>query len=324
MYIVSEEAIRVTVSIADIIDEVERAFGDFDRHSSGVFTPVLGTGTDQDHLFTIKSGWDSHRGLLGLKVGGYCPFNKTLGNPAHFSTVLLFDEQTNRPLALIAANYLNCLRTAAADAVAVRHLANSAIDVVSVIGLGHQALFEIEAITHVRDVQQIMVAGRSDAQFPQFAKEILSRTGLTASWSDVEAAAKAADVIVTATTATTPIIKADWVRKGTHISAMGADSIGKQELDPLLFSEALVSVDHPPQAKVIGESQHAYRLGLISDERLEAHTLGAIVNGRSKGREDKEQVTIFDSSGIAIQDLAAAHLALKLVREAGLATKVDF
>jgi ornithine cyclodeaminase/alanine dehydrogenase-like protein (mu-crystallin family) len=266
--------------------------------SEGVTFPVvIAHGSDTRNRFTLKSG--ATVAAAGVKIGSYWPGNEAQGLPRHSSTVILLDQDTGRIAAVVEAAAANAFRTAAADALAVQTLARPEAAVLAVIGTGHQALYEARAVARVRPLTQILVAGRNAAAAEQLAVRVRGATGVPTSPADPEAACRTADIIVTATTATTPLLAADWVRPGTHISAMGADARGKQELPPQLFTRARLFCDLPDQSRSIGEFQHAM-------DDAELTSLGEILHGRATGRRDADEITIFDSSGFAIQDLTLA------------------
>jgi len=310
---ITEEEIRRHVGFPIVLEAIERAFLAFDGGNSAVFDVVRGTGTNPDHFFAIKSGRDSSIPLIGLKAGSYNPPNLARGMPAHTSTTLLFDDSTGAPIAVVDANYLNGMRTASADAAAVRRLAREDARTLGVVGFGAQAVFEIEAVLHVRRIERVVVAGRSPEQFDKFAEAVKLRTGSEIEMASIEDVTRMSDILVTVTGATAPIIRREWIKAGTHVSAMGADNVGKQELDPLILRDAAVYIDAMPQAAIIGECQHAVAVGFLDRAALAEQTLGGLISGRIAGRTSDEMITVFDSSGIAVQDIAAAYAAMSTV-----------
>ncbi|GAA1257958.1 hypothetical protein GCM10009646_52480 [Streptomyces aureus] len=182
----------------------------------------------------------------------------------------------------------------------------------AVFGTGHQAAYEVRAVSRVRPVDQVMVVGRDKARAGQLA-DLLTAQGHDARAADAEEACAQADVIVTATTTaqaeTPPLLEAPWVRPGTHISCMGADAPGKRELLPELLTSASLFCDLPEQARRMGESQHA-----PADAVLTA--LGDILTARTPGRDGGDDVTVFDSSGIGLQNL---YLGLALLKKMDVA-----
>ena len=184
-------------------------------------------------------------------------------------------------------------------AVATDALARPDAQVLALFGTGHQAGYEAQAIARIRPLTKIMVVGRNTDRTRVFVAK-LREIGLPAEASQPESACRAADIIVTATTATEPLFQASWVRPGTHISSMGSDTIGKQELPPELFPNSRLFCDLPEQSARIGEFQHA-------DVGVALTALGAVLTDTAEGRRSSEDITIFDSSGIALQDLYVAE-----------------
>jgi ornithine cyclodeaminase len=273
--------------------------------SSSIFPVVLGHASDPQNRFTLKSGTDAD--LAGVKIGSYFPTNDRLGLPRHDSIILLFDQSKGKIGAIVEAGKLNAYRTAAADAVATDILAGKDASTVALFGTGHQAGYEASALSRIRPLKKILVVGRDPARTGSFVEHLQSK-GLPAETSRAEQACAEADVIVTATAATAPLFRAGWVRAGTHISSMGSDATGKQELPPDLFHEAALFCDLPEQSRRIGEFQHA-------DAKVQLTAIGDVLNGKAAGRVSADQITIFDSSGVALQDLYIAQAMIEAYRE---------
>ncbi|MFD4669588.1 ornithine cyclodeaminase family protein [Lentzea sp. NPDC058450] len=261
------------------------------------FPVVIGRSSTPDTRFTLKSG--SAGELVGVKIGSFWPGNVDL--PRHSSTIVLLDPATGRLSAVVEAAAANAYRTAAADALAVQALARADSRTLTVIGTGHQALHEVRAVSRVRPIERVLVVGRRAAT--AFAERVTAETGLPAEATDARTGVAAADVLVTATTAREPLFDASWVAPGTHISAMGADGPGKQELPTELHSNALLFCDLPDQSTTIGEFQHA--------QGVTPTALGAVLTGEAAGRTSRDDVTVFDSSGFALQDLTLAAALLR-------------
>ncbi len=264
------------------------------------FSVVIAHGSDPQNRFTIKSA--SGAELAGLKVGAYFPTNDARGLPRHASTILLIDQNTGRIGALVEGSAVNCYRTAAAGAVATDALARPDAEVLTLFGTGHQAAYEARALARVRKLSRLLVVGRDPSRTDAFV-ERLRNSGLPAEAAAAETAARAADIIVTATTAKEPLFEAEWVRPGAHISSMGSDAMGKQELPSDLFPRARLFCDLPEQSVRIGEFQHA------GPEATPA-AIGAVLSGDAPGRHNEREITIFDSSGISLQDLHMAKAIL--------------
>jgi ornithine cyclodeaminase len=264
--------------------------------SAASFPVVVGPIPTKGARFTVKSA--SVDGLTGLKVGSYFPTNDAVGLPRHNSMILLFDLEHGRIGAIVEGGKLNAYRTAAADAVAVDALARQDARVLALYGAGHQAKYEAEAVARVRTLDKVLVVGRSPQKVAAFVSE-LREAGLPAEASGAEAAVRAADIIVTVTPSGAPLFEVDWVKPGTHVSSMGSDGPGKQELPPELLAGARLAADLPEQSRRVGEFQHAPTSADIA-------AIGAVLTGAAPGRIGPDEITVFDSSGIALQDLYMA------------------
>ena len=308
---VVEEAVSKALVDEDLALESARSAFTASVTGGTVYPVVVAPVTGDGHRFTVKSGASGTEAVI--KIGSYWPGNDAHGLSNHGSTVVLLHPDTGRVAAVVEAAAGNAFRTAAADALAVQTLAREDSRVLAVVGTGHQALYETRAAVRVRDFDTVLVAGR----IPQAAqtradelRELLAASGtgssgtgdLVVEATGIEDAVRRADVVVTATNAKEPVIRAEWVRPGTHISAMGADGSGKQELDPDLY-EAALFCDLPDQSRAIGEFSHA-------PDSADITALGSVLTGEAPGRSDDRQITVFDSSGFALQDLAFAQAIL--------------
>lgn len=270
-----------------------------------VFPSLAVHGSDPRDRFTLKPSASATH--AGVKIGTYWPGNAEHGLPRHHSTLLLFDQTTGRIAVVLEAGTANAYRTAAADALAVDLLARADATTLAVFGTGHQAAYEVAAVSRIRPVDEVLVVGRTAERAGQMAAALVAE-GHNARGACAEEACARADVIVTATTATIdtpPLFEAAWVRPGTHISCMGADAPGKRELPSDLFARARVFCDLPEQARRMGESQHAPAEAVLTP-------LGEVLTHRAAGRTDDSDITIFDSSGIGLQDL---YLGLALLKK---------
>ncbi|GAB1409953.1 ornithine cyclodeaminase family protein [Desulfovibrionales bacterium] len=319
MYFVSEEIAAQVVSMPEAIDAIETMFQDHAQGLAEVFPVVMGHGPQEGSFFSMKAGLMQAQGIVGLKVGSYWPGNRAQGSPAHASSTLLLDPATGYAKALVAASYLTSLRTAAADAVAVRWLSRKDSTVLTLLGAGHQAWFELLAVREVRPIATVLVVNRCMHTARIFAQRIREELGLDAQALDMDQAVPQADILVTVTAARQALFPAHLVRPGTHISAMGADNTGKQELDPKLVASARLFADVVQQSCSVGEYEAAFRADLITPEQIT--TLGSVIQG-GPGRRSAADITIFDSSGMALQDLTICALALEKAVALGLAHHV--
>ena len=300
---VTEAQSSAIVTPAFAFDAVRAALIAATDPAAASFPVVNAHANDPQNRFSIKSA--AGAGLAGFKVGAYFPTNDAQSLPRHASTIMLIDQASGKIGALIEGSALNCYRTAAADAVATDALARRDAQVLTLFGTGHQAAYEAQAIARIRPLSHILVVGRDAARTASFVAR-LRADGLPAEAAAPEPAVRAADIIVTATTATAPLFDADLVTAGTHISSMGSDSLGKQELPPALFGRARLYCDLVDQSMRIGEFQHA-------DPKTLMVAIGAVLSGVSQGRTAPDEITIFDSSGISLQDLHMAQAVLDMI-----------
>ncbi|MDQ0905516.1 ornithine cyclodeaminase [Streptomyces canus] len=294
---------------AALVDEdlaLEAARAAFAATVGGPVFPALAVhGSDPRNRFSLKPSASATH--AGVKIGTYWPGNTDYGLPRHHSTLLLFDQTIGRLAAVLEVGTANAYRTAAADALAVDLLARRDTTILALFGTGHQAAYEVRAVSRVRAVNEVLVVGRTAAHAERTV-EALTAQGHEARAVDAEEACARADVVITATTAgadTPPLFEASWVRPGTHLSCMGADAPGKRELPPELFARARVFCDLPEQARRLGECRHAPSGTVLIP-------LGEVLTGRAEGRTADSDITVFDSSGIGVQDL---YLGLALLEK---------
>jgi ornithine cyclodeaminase len=305
---------------------VRRAFIELDAGRAQLFPVAAGQGAEAGCLVNIKGGV-GEGARVGVKVGTYWPGNPAQGLPSHGATTLLLDPATGRAQALLNVSRLNGLRTAAADAAAVQALAREDAQVLAVLGAGQQAAHEVRALCQVRPLRQVWLWSRQRERAAQLAEALAPLTdehpGLRIAAADSLTQALAqADLVSTVTPSTAPLFDDGLVRPGTHLSAMGADRVGKQELPLALVARARCVVDHVPQSAAIGEFQHAVREGRLAVADIVP--LGAVLTGRVPGRRSRDEITVFDSSGLAVQDIAVAVAALEAAHAAGELVTLDF
>lgn len=302
----SEEQSAALISHEVAYEAVRAALIAATDPASKSFPVVLGHASDPQNRFTIKSATGPE--LTGLKVGSYFPTNDLAGLPRHDSMILLFDQSRGRIGAIIEGGRVNAYRTAAADAVATDVLAREDASVLTVIGTGHQAAFEASAIARIRSIEKVLVVGRNADRAEAFSGG-LQKKGMAAEVCDAETACRSADIIVTATTANAPLFHAEWVKPGTHISSMGSDATGKKELPTELYPNASLFCDLPSQSRSIGEFQDV-------PDTFGLTAIGDVLTGEKPGRQSEDEITVFDSSGISLQDLFIAEALIKLASQA--------
>jgi alanine dehydrogenase len=243
--------------------------------------------------------------IAGVKIVNVHPDNPTHGLPTVMALIVILDTKTGKPVAILNATRLTDMRTGAAGAVACKYLSPKKEIVLGVIGTGKQAEAQVSAISRELKIQHIKIWSRDISHVRRFVDRFAE---FPCSEDTVEKVCDC-DVLVTTTPSRTPIVRNDWIHEGTHINAIGADAAGKEELDPAILRRAQVFVDDPAQAVHSGEINVPISKGLYREAEI-AGTLGEVVIGKMK-RKDPSAITVFDSTGLAIQDLAIAKIAMQ-------------
>ncbi|ARU01776.1 iminosuccinate reductase BhcD [Yoonia vestfoldensis] len=321
MLIVPERDIADLITRKAAFDAVEKVFAAMASGAAYNFPVVRESLGHEDALYGFKGGFDRAGLMLGLKAGGYWPNNlEKRGLINHQSTVFLFDPDTGKPTAMVGGNLLTALRTAAASAVSIKHLARPDASVIGMIGAGHQATFQLRAALEQRPFKKVIGWNYHPEMLPNIEK-IAAEAGLRFEAVDLPGMGEA-DVIISITSAFAPSLMADHVSSGTHIACMGTDTKGKQEVEAALLARARVFTDEVTQSITIGEAQHAVAQGLLAESDIVR--LGSVINGSDQGRTSDTQITLFDGTGVGLQDLAVAAAVVDLAVENGLAIEVDF
>ncbi|MEZ5811533.1 MAG: ornithine cyclodeaminase family protein [Rhizobiaceae bacterium] len=319
MLIVPEDVCKQVVDRGSAFEAVEAVFGAMATGEAWNFPVVREAIGHADALYGFKSGFDRAGLVLGVKSGGYWPGNMAKGLTNHQSTVFLFDPDTGQLSALVGGNYLTAVRTAAASSVSIAHLARKDAKVLGMIGAGHQAAFQLRAAAEQRNFDKVVAWNLHTDMLPALGR-VAEEIGLPFEALEREALGEEADVIITITSAHDALLMRDWVKPGTHIACMGTDTKGKQEVDPALVAAATVFTDEVAQSVTIGECQHAVAAGLIGEGDITP--IGAVINGAHPGRSSDEEITLFDGTGVGLQDLAVAFVAANAARAQGLAQEV--
>ncbi|MCC7565929.1 MAG: NAD(P)-binding domain-containing protein [Methanomicrobiaceae archaeon] len=294
-----------SLSCAEVIRAIEDAFAEHGRGNVQM-PPKIYLTFEKGDLRTMPAympGLD----LAGVKLVNVHPRNPDIGLPTVMAVTVILDVETGLPEAIINATALTDMRTGAAGAVAAKYLAVNREVRVGFIGSGRQAHAQLAAIADQMDIREIRVWSRTAKRAESFAAAYARYDAQSVS---LERACDC-DILVTTTPSRRPLVKAEWVHEGTHINAIGADAPGKQELDPALLKRSLVFVDDIEQAVHSGEINVPISQGLYAPEEI-AGTLGEVVLGLRK-RTPPDAITIFDSTGLAIQDLAIARIAMENV-----------
>ncbi|MCF6304138.1 MAG: ornithine cyclodeaminase family protein [Rhodobacteraceae bacterium] len=321
MFIVPESEIAALIDRKSSFDAVESVFAAMSSKDAYNFPVIREAIGHADALYGFKSGFDRKSLALGLKSGGYWPGNEAKGLTNHQSTVILFDADTGKVKALVGGNLLTALRTAAASSVSIKHLAPENAKVLGMIGAGHQSAFQMRAAAEQRDFEKVIGWNFHPEMLSRLA-DTASELGLPFEEATLEQIGSDADVIISITASHDPILMDAHVTGGTHIACMGTDTKGKQEVDAALVARATVFTDEIAQAISIGECQHAIANGTLKESDI--IELGAVINGDHVGRSSDDEITLFDGTGVGLQDLAVASAAVDLAIKKGVAIEVDF
>lgn len=251
-------------------------------------------------------------GAVGMKWVSVHPRNASRGLPTIMAVLIYNDPETGYPLAVMDATEITAYRTAATSAIASKYLARKDSHILGIIGAGRQAYTQIMAHVEVFDLELIKVFDRSRAASEKLTSSFPDYPLRECSLQE----AAAADILCTLTPSRVPILKKEWIIPGTHINAVGADAEGKEELEPSILKEAIVVVDDLRQAAAAGEINVPISKGLFRVEEVYA-TLGEIIAGKKPGRENEKALTIFDSTGIAVEDIAVAKLIYEKAKREG-------
>jgi alanine dehydrogenase len=323
LLLLTEDDVQALLRPAEAVDAVERAFYDF-ANGTAVMPPKLYLEFDQHagDLRVMPASLGS--GYAGVKIVNSHERNPARGLPAVVGTYLLYSQETGMPLSIMGATFLTAMRTGAASAVACKYLARRDSRSLGLVGAGVQAGFQTRAISQVLSLETVRAWApdndrpRRDALLGKLQQEFPELEFMPA--QSLEEAA-AADVVCTTTPSRAPLVRAGAVLPGTHINAVGADGPGKQELDPVILKDARIVVDEWHQALAGGEVNVPVGEGIIGEGDI-AGTLSDLVSGAIEGRMSSDEITIFDSTGLAIQDIAVATLVYERALSEGRGTKI--
>jgi alanine dehydrogenase len=243
--------------------------------------------------------------IAGVKIVNVHPENPSKGLPTVMALTIILDIATGKPVAILNATHLTDMRTGSAGAIACKYLCPKKRITLGIAGTGRQAEAQLLATAEEREIEKVLVWSRNPRHAEEFARKM---DRFDCESTTLEKICDA-DVLVTTTPTRTPFIRSEWIHEGTHINAIGADAPGKEELDPGLLKRSQVFVDDIAQATHSGEINVPISTGIYSDTEI-AGTLGEVVIGK-KQRRDNDAITIFDSTGLAIQDLAIASIVMR-------------
>lgn len=324
MDIIGEREIREAVTLnAEVLETIEHGFTLLAQGEVQT-PPIMRIEVPEYHgEVDVKAAKINGLNRFAIKVSAGFFDNPQRGLPSGSGFMVLLSTVTGQPEALLMDNgYLTDVRTAAAGAIAAKYLAKSQIDTVGIIGAGAQARCQLEALALVRKFRQVLVYSRHVAHAQQYAEDMVRRLNVSVEpCESIEQLVRSADVVVTTTPSVQPIVSAQWLHPGLHITAMGSDAEFKQELDPTVLARAdKVCCDLMSQCARLGEWHHALDSGVHRDDLME---LGDLTSKRLLGRTHPDHVTVCDLTGTGVQDTTMAIYALQRVMARREASRVS-
>ncbi|OGX29829.1 MAG: alanine dehydrogenase [Omnitrophica WOR_2 bacterium RIFCSPHIGHO2_01_FULL_52_10] len=308
--ILSQKDVMKIVDVKSAIGAVEEAFAEYGLGRARMPPKIYLDLPEFAGDFRAMPSYVGKFKLCTLKWVNAHPNNATFGLPAVMAVLIVSDPKTGFPLAIMDGTLATSLRTGAGGAVAAKYLARRNSRVVALVGCGVQARSQLAALREIFKIKEVRVWGHQKILAARFIRTMRKPGEAMTVAANIQECVEGADIVVTTTPSRKPIIQSQWIKDGTHINAIGADAPGKEELDPRILKRARVVVDDPEQASHSGEINVPVAKGLFKLKDIPA-TLGEIVAGKKKGRTGPGQVTVFDSTGLAIQDTAVASLIYK-------------
>lgn len=332
--VLNKEDIKSVFTLADALKAVEQAYSEKNSGEGEIWPMVFHEFEPGKADLDIKSGNMNGKGIFGFKLVSWYLENSAKNLPTLHGTTMVFDITTGTPKALLNAGPITDYRTGAAGAVGIKYLANKNAQNLLMVGCGVLAPYLIAASLLVKpDIKQVVITNPHNPQsavqriesIKDKIKVLLGESGAELNAEiyaeeDTEKAVKMSNIIITATPSRQPMIKAEWVQKGTHISCVGADIKGKQEIDENIFAVAKAFADDAAQSFDVGECEVPYNKGIITEHCGE---IGEVINGTKAGRTSEEDITVFDSTGIALQDLASAAQILEIAEKNNIGVVVE-
>ncbi len=332
--VLSKEVTESVLRMEDVIDTVKEVYRLKAEGETTVFPLVFHEFSPGKADMDIKSGWLRRNGIFGLKVVSWFGENAQKGLPPLIGTVMVMDASTGAPTGLLDGSHITGMRTGAAGAIGAELLARKNAENLLVVGAGHVAVFQMAAmLERFPKLKKIRIydglceenARKLAEDMPSILKNRFFQEKTPVAFEAVENLAEAtgdSDIIITVTPSHRPLIRKEWVKPGTHFSCIGADMAGKEEIDPEIFADARVFTDDTPQCINVGEIEIPVREGILKKEDI-AGEIGEILTGRTEGRQNDQQITVFDATGTALLDLLTAKLALDEAEKANLGETVE-
>jgi ornithine cyclodeaminase/alanine dehydrogenase-like protein (mu-crystallin family) len=321
LLVLNQQEVEELLDMEGCIGAMEDALASLARGELHLPLRMIVRPAERDDLFGLMP---SHRGgerpLYGLKTVAIFPDNPSRGLDPHQGTVTLYDGETGETLAVLNASAITAIRTAACSAVATKLLARKDARVVAMIGAGHQAKAHLEAMRAVGDFDEIRIVSRN----PDHAERLAAQAPNARAVRSAEEALGGADVVVTVTNSPEPVLRREWLAPGTHVNAVGSGFPHTRELDTATVADSAFFVDRRESAEnEAGDYLIPLREGAIGPDHIRAE-LGEVLVGAKPGRTSDDELTVFESLGLAVEDLFAAEYAVRRARESGRGTELEF
>lgn len=333
--VLSKENTEEILEMKEVIEVVESVYTQKAEGDADVFPLVFHEFNPGVADMDIKSGWLHGSGIFGLKLVSWFSENPKKDLPALIGTIMVLDDKTGAPIGILDGAHITGMRTGAAGAIGAKLLARRNSEKLLLIGAGHIATFQIAATLEmfpgiktvsIYDPLSYDFAVKKADGMRNTLKELfgmsISEEVVFEAVEDIEEKAGDSDIIITVTPSKSPIVKKEWVKPGTHFSCIGADMAGKEEIDPEIFREARVFTDDTNQCINVGEIEIPCRMGILEKDEI-AGEIGDILIGKTIGRENEEQITVFDATGTALLDLATAKQAFAKAEEKKIGQVVE-
>ncbi len=322
--VLNMKEVKQILSMSDVLGLVEKAFKE--RGLKHVQMPP------KSYLFFQKFSGDlrvmpaylERLDEVGVKLVSVYPGNPSkYGLPTVLATIVLFDPETGTPISLMDGTRITAMRTAAASGVAVKYLARKDARVLGIIGSGYQSTFQLDALNKVMKIESVKIFDVIEKEAENLAVIAREKFGLNARMvATAEDAVRGSDVLVTVTPTRTPVVKSEWVTEGMHINTIGADAPGKEELEAGILKRAKIVIDDWEQASHSGEINVPLSKGMITKASIYAE-IGEIVAGAKPGRISADEITIFDTTGLAIQDIITAWRVYEIAEKEGIGRELE-
>jgi ornithine cyclodeaminase len=314
MLVLTQADVREVLDLDRLVDALAEAHAELSAGRVSMPPRIAALVQEKEALLGVMPAYLPSAGLA-CKLVTLFPQNRD--RETHQAAIVVFDPENGTPLALMDGTYITATRTAAGSALATRLLAREDARVLAVIGTGVQARTHADAIPRVRPIEEIRVAGRDLAKAEELAEELGSIARAVPSY---EEAIRGADVVATTTHATEPVVRREWLDPGTHVNSVGLNPSGR-EVDESTVAEATLVVEARDSALAPPPAGAPELVG-VDPEHVHAE-LGELVSGARPGRTSADELTLYKSVGVAVQDAAAAALVLSAARERGIGQKVD-